>query len=435
MTPTPQLNVKQKLALFCYSLLWLILAPFTLCHFIVQYLSKKSGYSILRLSRYGLLFTQKISKHGTLIHCSSVGEVVAVQTLVERLLKANPEQNITISTSTTTGAERVNLLFGDRVKHVYFPYDFPLFVSSFIRHIQPTKILINEMELWPNFSRACNKAQIPLYVINGRMSDKSKVTYKKFPSLFLPMFNSFKAICAQGQRDYDNYLELGVNPNKLFLTNNIKFDLSFSEADIKITEVIKNTFAIGNRDILVGASTHEPEEQLLIDAYLPLLQQYPNLLLIIVPRHPQRFEKVHQLLKSQNIQVNLMSESKPCTDSTQVLLCNQMGKLRAIYALADIAYVGGSLADRGGHNALEPAAVGVPSLMGPSRYNNPAICTALESANALRNVENAADIKSAFEDWLNNPEQRKASGAAGKQVLEQNGGAIERTLNIISQQL
>ncbi|MEP0357569.1 3-deoxy-D-manno-octulosonic acid transferase [Paraglaciecola sp.] len=428
---TPQLSLKQTLALFCYSLLWLILTPFTLCHFIVHYLRKKSGYSILRLSRYGLLFTQKISKQGILIHCSSVGEVVAVQTLVERLLDINPEQGIIISTSTTTGAERVNLLFEGRVKHVYFPYDFPLFVTSFIRRLAPKKILINEMELWPNFSRACNKAQIPIYIINGRMSDKSKVTYRKFPSLFSPMFANFSAICAQGQRDYDNYLDLGVDRNRLFLTNNIKFDLSFSDTDIKTTEVIKHTFTIGHRDILVGASTHAPEEQLLIDAYLPLIRQYPNLLLIIVPRHPQRFEKVYQLLKGQNIQVNLMSELKPCDDSTQVLLCNQMGKLRAIYALADIAFVGGSLADRGGHNALEPAAVGVPMIMGPSRYNNPAICAALESAKALRNVENTEDIKSAFQDWLNNPTQRKTAGAAGKQVLEKNGGAIEKTLELI----
>ncbi|MEP1384272.1 MAG: 3-deoxy-D-manno-octulosonic acid transferase [Paraglaciecola sp.] len=397
----------------------------------MQYLSKKSGYSISRLSRYGLLFTQKISRQGILIHCSSVGEVVAVQTLVERLIKTNPEQGITISTSTTTGAERVKLLFEDRVKHVYFPYDFPLFVTTFIRRINPKKILINEMELWPNFSRACSKAEIPVYIINGRMSDKSKKTYKKFPNLFSPMLDSFKAICAQGQRDYDNYLELGINPNKLFLTNNIKFDLSFSDTDIKTTEVIKNTFAIGKRNILVGASTHAPEEQLLVDAYLPLIQQYPNLLLIIVPRHPQRFEKVYQLLKGQNIQVSLMSELKPCDDSTQVLLCNQMGKLRAIYALADMAFVGGSLADRGGHNALEPAAVGVPMIMGPSRYNNPAICAALESAKALKNVENAADIQSVFQDWLNNPTQRKTAGAAGKQVLEQNGGAIEKTLHVI----
>ncbi|MFT2089389.1 3-deoxy-D-manno-octulosonic acid transferase [Paraglaciecola sp. 2405UD69-4] len=431
MTPIAPFNARQKLTLVFYSLLWLILTPFTFIHFGWKYLTRKPGYNRSRLSRYGLLFGKKIRKDGLLLHCASVGEVVATQTLVERILKANPEQVITISTTTTTGAERVTLLFADRVNHVYFPYDFPIFINAFLKKIRPNKVLINEMELWPNFCKACSTRGIPAYLINGRMSDKSKATYKKFPNLFLPMFNCFETICAQGQRDYDNYLELGIAPNRVILTNNIKFDLSFSDTDLHTANTIKETFDIGKKVILVGASTHDPEEQLLLDAYLQLSQHYPNLLLILVPRHPQRFEKVHQLLTSQKIQVNLMSEAKACSNSTQVLLCNQMGKLRSIYALADIAFVGGSLAEKGGHNALEPAAVGVPIIMGPSRYNNPAICAALESAKALVNVEGSADIVAACHEWLTHPKQRIAAGKAGENVLQENGGAIDKTLEII----
>ena len=169
----------------------------------------------------------------------------------------------------------------------------------------------------------------------------------------------------------------------------------------------------------------------MLDAYLSLVTLYPELLLVIVPRHPQRFKKIHQLLQKQNVKTILMSEAKPCQSNTQVLLCDQMGKLRSIYALAEISFVGGSLANRGGHNALEPAAVGVPMLMGESTYNNPAICQALAESGALLKVTDAQQIESACQKWLDNPEQRKLAGDAGKQVLTVNSGAIQKTLGVL----
>jgi 3-deoxy-D-manno-octulosonic-acid transferase len=246
------------------------------------------------------------------------------------------------------------------------------------------------------------------------------------------MFQKITAICAQDQRDYQNYLTLGVSPDKLTLTNNIKFDLTISAQDTAQSTTIKTDFALEQRLLIVAGSTHEPEEQILLDAYLALATAYPELLLVIVPRHPQRFEKVHQLLKKQNIKSVLMSEAKPCQPTTQVMLCDQMGKLRSIYALADISFVGGSLADRGGHNALEPAAVGVPILMGESTYNNPAICQALADSGALLTVADAQQIESACKEWLDNPEQRKFAGNSGQQVLVHNSGAIQKTLDVLA---
>jgi 3-deoxy-D-manno-octulosonic-acid transferase len=264
------------------------------------------------------------------------------------------------------------------------------------------------------------------------MSEKSTKTYQKLPSLFQPMFEKITAVCAQDQRDYLNYLTLGVSPDKLTLTHNIKFDLTISNHDITLSQTIKTSFALENRLILVAGSTHEPEEQILLDAYLALVTFYPQLLLIIVPRHPQRFEKVYQLLQKQNVKTILMSKEKPCSLNTQVLLCDQMGKLRSIYALADISFVGGSLADRGGHNALEPAAMGVPILMGNSTYNNPAICQALAESGALITVIDAQQIESTCKKWLESAEQRKHAGAAGKQVLANNSGAIQKTLDVLA---
>lgn len=433
MTKSFKPSLKQKVVLLGYSFIWLVIIPLALSHFIYKMIRRKSGYTAARLSRYGLTTPiQDNQKKSTLIHCASVGEVVAIQSLVEQLLNANPDQHVTITTNTTAGADRVKLLFKDRVEHAYLPYDFPLFIKLFLYRKHPTKVLINEMELWPNLFDQCWRSNIPIFIINGRMSEKSTKTYLKYPSLFQPMFEKVTAICAQGQRDYQNYLTLGVSPDKLTLTNNIKFDLSISRQDILLSKKIKTQFVLEQRLLIVAGSTHEPEEQILLDAYLALQKDYPTLLLIIVPRHPQRFEKVHQLLQKQHIETVLMSEQKPCSPKTQVLLCNQMGKLRSIYAIADISFVGGSIADRGGHNALEPAAVGVPIIMGESTYNNPAICQALTDSGALLTVTDAQQIESACKNWLDNPEQKKLAGNAGKQVLVVNSGAIQKTLDILS---
>jgi 3-deoxy-D-manno-octulosonic-acid transferase len=432
MTSSFKPSAKQKIVLLGYSLIWLLIIPFALCHFFYQIVRRKSGYTKARLSRYGFTWNQGNKKNNILIHCASVGEVVAIQNLVEQLLDTNPKQHITITTNTTTGADRVRLLFENRVEHAYLPYDFPLFLKLFLKKKHPTKLLINEMELWPNLCHQCWLSDIPIFIINGRMSEKSTKTYQKFPSLFQPMFQKITAICAQDQRDYQNYLTLGVSPDKLTLTNNIKFDLTISAQDTAQSTTIKTDFALEQRLLIVAGSTHEPEEQILLDAYLALATAYPELLLVIVPRHPQRFEKVHQLLKKQNIKSVLMSEAKPCQPTTQVMLCDQMGKLRSIYALADISFVGGSLADRGGHNALEPAAVGVPILMGESTYNNPAICQALADSGALLTVADAQQIESACKEWLDNPEQRKFAGNSGQQVLVHNSGAIQKTLDVLA---
>ncbi|WP_339725781.1 lipid IV(A) 3-deoxy-D-manno-octulosonic acid transferase [uncultured Paraglaciecola sp.] len=432
MTQPFKPSIKQNIVLLGYSLFWLLIIPFSMCHFSYQLLRRKPGYTKARLSRFGLTTNHNTQMESLIIHCASVGEVVAIQNLVEQLLVQKPNQHITITTNTTTGADRVQLLFSDRVSHAYLPYDFPLFLKLFLKTKRPSQVLINEMELWPNLCDQCWSLNIPVIIVNGRMSEKSTRTYQKFPSLFQPMFQKITAICAQDQRDYQNYLTLGVDPKKLTLTNNIKFDLSISVADIELSHAIKTDFSLEERLIIVAGSTHEPEEQILLNAYLALASVYPQLLLIIVPRHPQRFEKVHQLLQRQKIDTLLMSEKKACQPSTQVLLCDQMGKLRAIYALADISFVGGSLTDKGGHNALEPAAVGVPVLMGESTYNNPAICQALAASGALLTVTDAPQIESACKIWFDNPEQRKRAGEAGKQVLTQNSGAIQKTLEVLN---
>lgn len=428
MTYLSGLTIKQKISYLAYNLLWLILSPFLIIRIVLLIGLKKPGYTPARLTRFGLL--NRSSREGEiLIHCASVGEVTAIHTFVQQVLVNFP--NVTITTNTTTGAERVDTLFKGNVKHQYVPYDFPLFHWLFLKKIRPTKVLINEMELWPNLCLMCQKMAIPLYLINGRMSAKSTATYRKFPALFGPMLSAFEHICAQGQRDYNNYRSLGIQLDKLTLTNNIKFEVNLGAKEKQQATTLSQDFALQARQILLAGSTHDPEEQVLVDAYLSLKSRIPNLLLIIVPRHPQRFDKVAQLLHERALNVCRMSLSKQTTADTDVLLCDQMGQLSALYALADVAFVGGSLAKRGGHNALEPAAFGVPIIMGPSTYNNPAICQLLIDANALKIVENSEQIVSTCQLWLSSPEERKRTGDTGSQVIELNKGALAKTLELV----
>jgi 3-deoxy-D-manno-octulosonic-acid transferase len=423
-------SLAQESVRIVYSLLIVLLLPITFVHFLFQTLRRKMGYTRKRLSRYAVI-AKPARVGGVLLHCASVGEVVAVQQLVNRILQAHPQLPITITTNTTTGAQRVAELFAGKVTHLYLPYDLGLFMGILLNKFKPRMVLINEMELWPNLVHSCWKQTIPVYLINARMSDKSLATYTKFPRLFAPMFAKFEAVCAQGQRDYDNYLALKIPSGKLILSNNIKFDMHIDENEWQTANQLRDKFDLSNRQLLVAGSTHDLEEQVLIEAYKQLVDDYPNLLLVIVPRHPQRFEKAFNICQKSGLSSARASDNQACLPTTQILLFDQMGMLRANFALAKIAFVGGSLADRGGHNALEPAAFGVPIVMGPHTYNNPAICQTLLDAGALYKVTDAQDIAQQCRIWLDNEEVRSAAGQAGKKVLAENGGAIDATLKVL----
>lgn len=422
-----KLTCKEELARYLYSMIWLLILPILLINWLINFAKLKRVAAKEYLSRFGYC-NQHIQPGGFWLHCASVGEVVAMQQVVERLLLSHPGVGITISTNTITGRERVQQLFAQRVSHVYLPYDFPPFIYAMLLKIQPRMLLITEMELWPNLCHCSWRKQIPVYLINARMSEKSTHTYQKLSWLIQPLLRKLSGICAQGSRDVDNYLTLGADKNTLVLSNNIKFDLSISACDYAAAKDIKQRFRLDKYRIIVAGSTHEPEEQLVLDAYLSLVAQHPDLLLIIVPRHPQRFAVVNDLLAKQHIPFARLSQTVSSDLVPQVILADQMGILRALYSLANMAFVGGSIAPRGGHNALEPAALGVPVLMGRSIYNNPQICAALQQAGALVFVDNSKQLSEQCAQWLSNEPLRQLAAEAGQRVVKQNRGAIDSTL-------
>ncbi|WP_235594649.1 3-deoxy-D-manno-octulosonic acid transferase [Paraglaciecola hydrolytica] len=382
------------------------------------------------MSRFGI-YLKPVDKNGFWIHCASVGEVVAAQQLIERLLQKYPAVAVTVTTNTMTGRKRVAELFTKRVNHCYLPYDFPLFVNALLAKLQPRMLLITEMELWPNLCHGCWKKGIPFFVINARMSEKSTLTYQKLSWLMQPLLNKLSGVCAQGERDYQNYRQLGLHDSRLCLSNNIKFDLHISDSELELADTFFQNLNLEGRILLVAGSTHEPEEQVMLDAYLKLAKSFPNLLLVIVPRHPQRFEFVNALLTKQKLNFIRISQTEACNSNTQVILADQMGILRSLYALASVAFVGGSIALRGGHNALEPAALGVPILMGKSIYNNPQICEDLAQVGALSFIDNSQKIVECGETLLSDPALHQAAAKAGLTVIAQNRGALERTLSFL----
>lgn len=411
-----------------YSLLLILAVPISFLMLWVRSIKSKTSVPSSQFNRLGIGF-KTAEQGGVLIHCVSVGEVVAAASLIKQIRDKVPQLPIYMTTTTESGSQRANQLFNDTVDLFYLPMDIPFFVSPMLRNLNPSKVLITEVELWPNFIHGCYRRAIPTYVINARMTDRSAQRYQKIKALFTPMLQKLSGVCAQGQRDFENYRLLGMDSKRLHLTNNIKFDRDVSERHGKSN--LKSLHNIQERYVFVAGSTHDGEELLTINAFKQLKNKFPALILILVPRHPQRFDKVHQLCIEQNVVVNRITTESVCSASTDVLLVDAMGKLEDFYQIANLAFVGGSVNPRGGHNALEPAAYGIPIMMGASRYNNPVICEALADAGALELTDNLEQLVNVASIWLSEPDKAERAGDSGKQVIINNQGAVEATLAVL----
>lgn len=385
----------------------------------------------LNKERFGIFKPKKpLEKGGLLLHCASVGEVVAASVLVNSIRQRHPAMPITMTTTTETGAEEVEKQFKGQVTHYYLPFDLPGLFSRLIVLLQPRHVLITEVELWPNMIHQCWQHNIPVSIVNARLTDSSRLRYQKWPSLFFPMLQQLTTVCAQGQRDYRNYQQWGISDANLVLTHNMKFDLALSEDELEMAKQLQASRQLTHRTILLGASTHAPEESALIRAYQRLKPNHPELLLVLVPRHPQRFAEVETLLAPLNWKK--LSDTPEISDAVDGLLVDQMGVLKSFYGFADIAFVGGSLAARGGHNALEAALFSKPVIMGPSTHNNPMICNALAEAGALQIIQDETSLNTQIATWLDNPGKRTTAGEAGLSVIHANRGAIEKTLQVLN---
>jgi len=366
------------------------------------------------------------------IHAVSVGETRAATPLVQRLSAAYPGAMLLLTHMTATGREAGQTLFGDRVRQAWLPYDVPFAVHAFFSHFRPAAGFILETELWPNLVATAHALGTPLFLVNARLSERSAGGYRRFESLTRPMLGRLAGVAAQSAADAARLAELGA-PNSI-VTGNLKFDVTLPPAALELGAGFRTRFG-ASRPIWLAASTRDGEEALLIDALLrhPLPERT---LLVLVPRHPQRFATVAELLAARGVPfVRRSAGGAPIPDDIGVVLGDSMGELAAYYCAADVAFVGGSLLPFGAHNLIEPLAVGTPVLVGPHTFNFAEATTGAIDAGAALRVEDADALIAAVAALFSDPGRRQAMGLAARAFHAQHQGAADRLWEWLQPQL
>lgn len=365
---------------------------------------------------------------GIWVHAVSVGESIAAAPLIRALQACHPQLPITVTCMTPTGSERIRALFGDRVQHCYLPYDLPWAASRFLDRLQPRLAVIMETELWPNHVHQCTRRGIPVALANGRLSARSARGYGRFPGLAGPMLAGLNWLAVQSAAEAERFRALGARPETVTVTGSIKFDLTLDPELPARAAALRARWGAADRPVWIAASTHAGEDEIVLAAHRQLLARFPAALLILVPRHPERFDAVFELCRRQGLAAVRRSGGAAVGARDAVLLGDSMGELQFLYALADCAFVGGSLVPNGGHNLLEPVALGKPVLSGPHLFNFIEIAARLREAGALREAGDAAALATEVARLWADPACAGDMGRAGLAVLQANRGALERLL-------
>ncbi|RON83597.1 MULTISPECIES: lipid IV(A) 3-deoxy-D-manno-octulosonic acid transferase [Pseudomonas] len=368
---------------------------------------------------------------GIWVHAVSVGESIAAAPMIRALLARYPQLPITVTCMTPTGSERIQALFANepRIQHCYLPYDLPCAAARFLDRVRPKLAVIMETELWPNHIHQCAKRGIPVALANGRLSERSARGYGRFAKLTAPMLAEMSLFAVQTEAEAERFRQLGARSETVEVTGSIKFDLSIDPQLLVRASELREQWQAGERPVWIAASTHEGEDTVVLDAHRQLLANHPDALLILVPRHPERFNPVFELCRQQGFETIRRSSAEPVTASTSVLLGDTMGELLFLYALADSAFVGGSLVPNGGHNLLEPAALAKPVLSGPHLFNFLEIAAMLREAGALQEVDDAHGLAVAVQRLFELPRDAQKMADAGLRVMRSNQGALQRLLD------
>lgn len=408
-----------------YSLFLYLLSPIIFFHLWSRGLKNKAyrGRWAERLGVYhGLLKADSI-----IIHCASVGEIMAASPLINKLLSEIPDQTLTITCNTPSGSEQISKLFGRSVQHVYLPLDFPGSVGRFLNKLNPKALVILETELWPNLIIKSKQHQLPVLVINARLSKKSLKGYQLFSSLSKELVGSISMLAGHSEEDIYRFKQLGLNDANAVATGSIKYDICITEKARKNGEKLKAQLA--NYDFVwVAGSTHPKEHEQVLEAHNQLIKN-SNSLLIIAPRHMEQFKPVAELLSESKIA--FAEHSKNNLNGQPVLLADSMGELMTFFGAANCAFIGGSLIKRGGHNPLEAAACAIPVITGPSYYNFAQIYPQLIANKACIEVDSAKALGKQLQTFASEPEQALRQGQNALEIVKKNQGALDKTINLI----
>lgn len=364
------------------------------------------------------------------VHAVSVGEVQAAAAFVRALEARFPGRPIVITTVTPTGAQRATELLGDQVRHCYLPYDLPGPVRRFLDRVQPQVTIVLETEIWPTLYAALGRRDIPLVMASARVTARSVDRYRRMASLFRETLSRGVLIGAQTAADAERFRVIGAAPERIVVTGNVKFDMEIPQAAIDAGLQFRR--ALGGRPAWIAGSTHEGEEAAALAAHGIVRARHPDALLILVPRHPQRFDAVRGQLRRQGCAYMQRSSGGVPGLEHEVFLVDTLGELQKFYAAADVAFVGGSLVPIGGHNLLEPAVLGLPILSGPYTHNAPDIADLLAQSGALAIVEAAGQLGQRVADYFDEPARARADGARGQESVAQSRGAVDRLVAMVA---
>ncbi len=363
------------------------------------------------------------------IHAVSVGETRAGAPLIRRLLEDYPGIPLVVTTTTFTGAAEVERLFGDSVRHRFAPFDLPRAIARFLAAVQPRAAIILETELWPCLFDALDRARIPLALANVRLSERSYRGYRRVRRTARALLQVPSVIAAQSGADANRLRALGAPAGRVHVTGNMKFELTHTAGLREAAQALHQAW--GMRPVWVAASTHDGEEEWVLDAHRRLRARHPALLLVLVPRHPERFETAARLLRHRGVAFVERSRAAPVDDDTQVVLGDTMGELSLFFACAECAFIGGSLVPVGGHNPLEALALGVPVVFGPHMFNFEEIAGLTLRAGAGRQVAGGEELADAIDAYLAQRADREAAGRAGLALVQENQGALTRALALL----
>jgi len=374
------------------------------------------------------------------LHCVSVGETQAARPLFQAIRREFPQYRIAVSTVTVTGQKLAREIFKNEAEIVfYFPLDWRWTVRRAFRAIEPSVVLIMETELWPGFLRECRSRAIPVAIVNGRLSQKSFRRYGLVRPFVSKVVNCLDLAIMQTEVDAHRIEALGLDPDRVFVSGNVKFDAGTASEQNALSEELAARFDLPGKPVILAASTHDPEEHILVEAFSTLLKRHvSSLRLIIAPRHPARFSEVASLLSASGLRwVRRTAKPTVADADCQIILLDTIGELRSVFPLATIVFVGGSIAVGGGHNILEPAAVGACIVTGPHTENFREIVTSFAEADALVQLAQAPDqevsktLTRVFQRLLNDHEHRTVLGQRARNLVESNRGATARTMNIL----
>ncbi|ENN6985102.1 lipid IV(A) 3-deoxy-D-manno-octulosonic acid transferase [Vibrio parahaemolyticus] len=380
---------------------------------------------------FGITPQLKTHQRPIWIHAVSVGESIAATPLIKELKQQYPEQPIVVTTTTSTGAEQIAKL-GDLVEHRYMPIDFGFAVKSFLKAIQPEKMLIIETELWPNTLNVVKQANVPITVVNARLSEKSCKNYAKVQWLFNQLHPCLTQVLCQTDSDAERFERLGVNKEKLSVTGSIKFDIQISDHVKQQGKALRAQLG-KDRPVWIAASTHKGEDEQVLEAHKQILESHPNALLILVPRHPERFDDVFALCKKQGFETVRRTEKQPAENTTQIYLGDTMGEMLVLIGAADICFMGGSLiGDKvGGHNVLEPAALGVPVITGPSYYNFQDLVAKMLHKKVIKLIESPNEMSLEVEAMFQDALAKRVVQENLLSFVKDNVGALTKTIRCI----